>query len=471
MTKELETKVNNDWLTRQTGDPLADTGGWVIEWLWKQPEHQGKNIGQLIEYIAKHYVNDWGGKLHSFFLNSAITNAANKGREVSEVNRYFNGLLNETEPHEMGYCRILGERTKLFSAGRHNSPLSGSTAFLNFHHGFQSGLMFSKEILIRLFFLPYGSQVIGGLNAVLSANERKIERRYVYEICRKNSDRIGSRNTEGGVLKSDFTNPANALFDFAKQCLSEIREEDVVEMNLLHYTNFAAKPESNLYCFSANLFDFYRKVMQSTTQKDWQRFAHSFHRHKGATYDDAHDRYEVVEKKEKRFEEFKEFQKWYNLIYDKLLDEKPILTDFKEWSRRQFLAKKPFRIYPIVTLYQKHLFNMKEETLQKIESIAEHIVRDVKTDPTKVSRRLMQIRKAKHESDIRALLIPIIKEQYEKGEKTPIVTIREYVNVLFPDGVYGTTVKDLLLISLYEKLMAAGEVTVDTGSDDDETIA
>ena len=463
-------KVNNSWLTQRTGDPFTDTGGWVIDWLWKQPEHEQKDISQLIEFIAKHYVNDWKGKLHSFFLNSPITNPANKGREVSEVVRYFSSLINETEQHEMGYCRILGEYTKLFSAGRHNSPLSGSTAFLNFHHNFQSGLMLSKEALIRIFFLPYGTQVVGGFNAALSANEPKIERRYVYEICRENNRRVASRNTEGGVLKSVFTNPANALFDFARKCLEvDVRDDEIIEMNLIHYTNFAAKPESNLYCFSAQLFDFYRKVMQDSTKKDWKRFSHSFHRLKAATYDDVNDRYEVVEKKEKRVEDFDEFQKWYNPIYDKLLRGQPILSDFRDWSKRQLLAKKkPFQIYPIVKLYQKHLFDMKEETLQKIEAIAAHIVRDAKTDPTKVGRRVTQVRRAKHESDIRGVLIPIIKEQYEKGEKTPIVTVREYVNVLFPDGVYGTTVKDLLLISIYEKLMAEG-VPVDEGSDDAET--
>lgn len=465
MTKELDTKVNNDWLTRQTGDPLADTGGWVIEWLWKQPEHQGKEIGQLIEYIAKHYVNDWGGKLHSFFLNSAITNAANKGREVSEVNRYFNGLINETEPNEMGYCRILGERTKLFSAGRHNSPLSGSTAFLNFHHGFQSGLMFSKEVLMRLFFLPYGSQVIGGLNAVLSANEPKIEQMYVYRICKENNRRRGSTSPEIGVYKSIFTNPANALFDFANQCRSYIREGETIEMNLLHYTNFAAKPESNLYCFSAKLFDFYWTIMQNTTQKDWKRFAHSFHRQKGATYDDVNDCYQVIEKKEKRTEGFEEFQKWYNLIYDKLLDEKPILSDFREWSRRQSKEKKKIQIFKIVEIYQLKIRGMKQETLNKVRKIAEYIV----SDETKIKKRLRDLRNARNRADVRAYLVKLAHDKYVSQDANPILKLDE-INILFPDGSYGQEISDLLLISVYEQL-SEKQVFVEDEEDDTEEAA
>lgn len=462
-------KINNDWLTQRTGDYFADTGGWVIDWLWKQPEHEQKDIGQLIEYIAKHYVNDWGGKLHSFFLNSPITNPANKGREVNEVIRYFNGLLNETEQHEMGYCRILGEYTKLFSAGRNTIPLSGSTAFLNFHHNFQHGLMLSKEALIRIFFLPFGSQTVGGLNAALSANEPKIERRYVYEICRKNNGRIASRNTEGGILKSNFNNPANALFDFAKQCLNDIRDDEIIEMNLIHYTNFGAKPESNLYCFSSRLFEFYRKVMQDTTKKDWQRFAHSFHRLKGAIYDDSNDSYEVVEKKVKRTADSTVFQTWYNPIYEQLLKGYSILSILEKWSRQQLLAKKPFRIYPIVKLYQKNLFDMKEETLQKIESIAAYFVRDVDSNETKVKQRLNKLRDARHESDVRSFLLNLIKDKYQEKDGIPLITLNEYVNVLFPDGTYGATIRDLLLISIYEKLTDK-KYFIDVKADDIEPV-
>ncbi len=52
-------KINIDWLTRSTGDPFADTGGWVIKFLWEQPHLKDKNILELIEYVAKIYVADF----------------------------------------------------------------------------------------------------------------------------------------------------------------------------------------------------------------------------------------------------------------------------------------------------------------------------------------------------------------------------------------------------------------------------
>ncbi len=64
----MNEKINIEWVIRSTGDPFADTGGWVIKFLWEQPHLKDKSILELIEYVAKIYVEKWGGKLHAFFL-------------------------------------------------------------------------------------------------------------------------------------------------------------------------------------------------------------------------------------------------------------------------------------------------------------------------------------------------------------------------------------------------------------------
>jgi CRISPR-associated protein Cst1 len=49
-----------------TGDPFADTGAIVIEYLHEQnPE---KSILQLIEMVTDIYVKQWDNNLHTFFL-------------------------------------------------------------------------------------------------------------------------------------------------------------------------------------------------------------------------------------------------------------------------------------------------------------------------------------------------------------------------------------------------------------------
>ena len=47
--------LNNEWLHRLTGDPFADTGGFVIEYL--QTIKPNSSIIELIEYITNIYVN------------------------------------------------------------------------------------------------------------------------------------------------------------------------------------------------------------------------------------------------------------------------------------------------------------------------------------------------------------------------------------------------------------------------------
>ncbi len=129
--------IDYEWLTKPTGDPFADVGGFVIKYLWSIPTCEGMDIDELIEFVTKIYVNNWDGKLNTFFLNSKITQPAFKGdRKTEETLKYFNSLLNESQDCEVGYCRISGKQGKLYTAGRDNSIMSGSGTFINFHHSF-----------------------------------------------------------------------------------------------------------------------------------------------------------------------------------------------------------------------------------------------------------------------------------------------------------------------------------------------
>ncbi|MGD9556400.1 MAG: hypothetical protein AB7V25_05240 [Mangrovibacterium sp.] len=140
--KQNYNTIDYAWLTRPTGDPFADAGGFAIEYLsGKFPE---KDILELINYITKIYVEKWNGKLNAFFLNSKITQPAFQGaRKIEETNKYFEALIRETELFEIGFCRITGRETKLFFGGRDNSIMTGSGTLINFLHFFQNGISLS----------------------------------------------------------------------------------------------------------------------------------------------------------------------------------------------------------------------------------------------------------------------------------------------------------------------------------------
>lgn len=436
-------------LLTRSGDPFVDTGANVIEYLWTLPMYKGKDVLELIEAVAKIYVNNWGGKINPFFLNHQITQPAfDSERKICETIKYYRALLTNEIIGEDGYCRILGIKTKLFSAGRSNFMMAGSGTFMNFHHGFEAGLMLSKEALIRIFFVPLGTQFVGNKIAVLSSNQGDLEKLYVKSIVKNNIAKIGS-NSSDGVYKSEFTNPANALFDFAQSCIIsfDLDENTKTELNLFHFTNFGASPEINLHRFSSNLFDFYRIVLRRYNS-EWLKFAHSFHRTKDAIYIQEQDKFEISDKKAKRIVHFDEFQTWYNSLYAKLLAGQNIRIDFLNYSRRQYELEKSFNIFTIVSLYQKYFSNMTELTLKKIEEIADFII----VDDSKIKKRLSKLRASKHEGQIREFLLDLIKDKYDKQDGQPLIRLREYVLDLFPDGTFGSEIRDLLLISLYEKL-------------------
>jgi CRISPR-associated protein Cst1 len=439
-------------LIQRSGDPFADTGAWVIETLHQK--HPGKDILGLIEHVAKIYALDWDAKINAFFLNSTITHHSRKGAEkVAATLEFYKSLLDETAPHTEGYCRLLGQKAKLFPAGRDNHILCGSGTFINFHHAFQPGMMLSKEALIRIFFVPLGAVTVGNLVAVIGSNQEKIEKWFVQENYDENIKRLANKSSEG-VLSSEFKNPANALFNFAKKSLNryadQLPEEEPIEINLYHFSNFGAEPKISLHCFSAPLFKFYRKVLNSRYRRDWERFVNSHYRNENATFEEGRteDYFTVKEKKEVTTVGEDVFCTWSNPIYNTLLRGEDILRLFKAWSARQFKAQKPFHITHIVHLYQTFLKGMREETLKKIEVIADYIVRD----PNKRKQRLGSLRGIGNMSAFRRYLLELIHANAQEKVEKPLISLREYVNYLFPDGSHGMEIRDLLLISVYEKL-------------------
>ncbi|MBK8428070.1 MAG: hypothetical protein IPL27_19835 [Lewinellaceae bacterium] len=77
---------------------------------------------------------------------------------------------------------------------------------------FDEGIRLSKEVLIRLFFVPFGVRQIGGMVGVITSNLESITEKYVQENCQKNIAELGS-GMGTGVLKHDISNPINAFSD------------------------------------------------------------------------------------------------------------------------------------------------------------------------------------------------------------------------------------------------------------------
>lgn len=460
-----------DWLTKVTGDPFADTGGIVIKYLWSLPHLKDKNILELIDFAANIYVNKWDGKLHAFFLNSRITQPAFIGqRKIDEALKYYKGLINGTENHQEGYCRISGRKTKLYLAGRDNHILSGSGTFVNFHHNFESGLFLSKEVLIRIFFVPLGLVQLSDKVAMLNSNYEKVTEFFVERNFKENLNAI-SNGTAEGVLRSEFNNPANALFNFADNYLNthlkgllngdeeELFNEANITLTLYHFTNFGASPEVIIYVLESKVFKFYAFCNRILFKKDWNQFLRFNYRnskYKGASFNEDK---EIWESKNEGLE-YETYKIWRNDVLEKLLTGKSILGNILRWN-----VTHPFP-FIIVEKYQTIIKNMEKKTIDKIRQIADFIV--INRDTGFITKSIKRLNGEKTAHGLRQFIVKLNSENYQKDGEQPLVTVQDYADYLFPDGGNWREVRDVLLIAIYEKLHEAN-IAVEVPVLEDET--
>lgn len=465
---EKEININNDWLTRATGDPFADTGGAVIKYL--REKYPQKDILELIADVANIYVNKWAGKINPFFLNSAITQPAFKGeKKIQETLKYFRSLLNDSAPNEDGFCRISGQKTKLYKAGRDNSLLSGSGTFVNFHHSFQQGIMLSKEIIIRMFFVPLGTILIGGRIAIIQSNSEEVNDFFAQQNVRLNLGNL-AMSMSGGVLKSKHTIPANALFQFVDDLISsQIKSVSIdkgTSLSLFHLTNFGASPELIIYSLPSIVFQFYSTCQSPRFKEDWQSFVSAHYRnskYKGAKYDLGTSNYQLITKGKTETIPFEDYGLWRNEVLESLLNGKPLLKFFLTWGRKH---KFNFRI---IEIYQKHVCNMKQETLDKIKELALFITNQ-NEDAIKKSIKALDGYKSGYELR-RFFLKRIVAKNYNDGTENPIITMEDLVYYLFPDDISWKDIRDILLFAIYQELHAKNiKVNADLEEESDNNI-
>lgn len=440
------TSINYEKLWSPSGDVFADAGSYALKYLSERlPD---KDILELIDFATDIYVNKWGGKLNPFFLNSTITQPAFKGeKKTTETHKYFISLLNESSPSIDGVCRILGIRTKLFSAGRNNSVLTGSGTFANFHHHFEEGLMLSKEALIRFHFLPLATEMLTGRLCVINSSNSKISELYAYNCCEKNLANI-AHNISEGVLMNPSKNPSTAIFRFLDKILLMAGTDCSGFIDLYHFTNFGATPDLQIYTLPFEAFDFYKETQKPNNRETWQRFVSAYYRKpsdlKKAEFDKKTLTFNVLEKKEERIVEENEYKYWNNTIYQNLINQKSILHQILKWS-----VNNTFNIN-LVKCYLYNILKMKKETIDKIMTLANFVVDNTKeADFKKVLTKLNGI---KSSSLLRKFLLTIVEKNFHDGNAEPIITVQDYTEYLFPDDNFWKEIRDVLLIAIYQKL-------------------
>jgi len=444
-----------DYRSKPTGDPFIDTGGLVLQVL-----HQNfpdKTLLQIIEFATDVYIEKWKEKLHAIFhTNSKILNPSTKGKHKQDTLEFFQTLIlgQPIKDSIEGYCKTCGNKGRLYVNSREFFPLSGSGAFVNFHHFHEKGTYLCNQCSIKLFFVPLGVLQLGGNIGLLQVQSEKSKRFLIKNIIQENLDKI-SRQTSEGILKSKFSNPKNALFEFASQIITDVQDEEFADfLQLFHFTNFGATPNCDMYVLPNPVFKFLNKVIFHH-RKSWYYFVHRYFYLKGAEWNGEKNSWVKVTKKEQVVLAEDEYLNNKNNVFERLLANKSILPQLLKIHREHYYQQlEPFSLM-IAIHYVKEVSGMSNEQLELIRRIAS-VVLELSRKENNYKKYLTMLEGAGKAHMLRGALIKIIKENYKYGAHEPLIRLEEYVHYLFPDGQYWGEVRDLLLIHLYEKLHEEG---------------
>lgn len=430
--------INYDKLWSPSGDVFADAGGYALKYLSEKfPE---KDILELIEYATEIYVDKWVKSIYQFFPNCPILqNKGNSIKQKEDTIKYFVSLLNNQNAVNVDYCRILGFKTELFLARRNNSILTGAGSFANCHHYFEDGLPVSKEVIIRFYFLPFGSEMLCGKLCVIHSNNPLTSEFYVRECCDLNIRQLGQNITDS-ISNNYSQNVSTAIFRFLDAVFLNVQNEKFEYITLYNYTNYNQGPDLQVYYLPFEAFDFYRETQRSIYKDSWNKFVARYYGGENNPYDEASN---TISYKKKNVGE-SEFKYWKNTIYERLINQQSILPQILEWS-----VDNLFDIY-LLKCYLYNILKMKKESIDKIMMLADFVVDNTKeVDMKKVLSKLNGI---KSSFLLRKFLLKIVERNFSDGNSDPIITVQDYTEYLFPEDNFWKEIRDVLLIAIYQRL-------------------
>ena len=439
-----------------TGDPFVDLGSLVLKTI-KQRFDEKSDL-EIVKYVVDIYLKNWKQKLHSIFhTNSKILNPSTKGKHEKNTTEYYKSIIKNDKIGRClddGFCKICGKKGLLYQNTREFFPNTGSGAFVNFHHAHESGIYLCNECTLKLFFVPLGAIIVAGKNGFLHSQSDKVIQFWQKRVIIENLNKI-SKNSSEGILRTDYSNPENALFYLAGEIIQEISDENFSDyLQLYNFTNFGATPDCTIYVMPNPVFNFLNKVIRYY-RKPWHKFINRYYRIKGTKWDFENQQWIQEKKKQTEVLAEKDYLNNPNEIYQKLLANRSILRKFLTAQKNHFNYKLEKFPIEITHYYITEVLNMTKEQVGVIARIAD-VIFELSRKENNYKKYLFMLESAGKAFQLRGALLKIIKANFQSGAKEPLIRMEDYVNYLFPDGQYWGEVRDLLLIHLYEKLHDEG---------------
>ena len=301
-----------------------------------------------------------------------------------------------------------------------------------------------------MFFIPLGAQLLLGKVAIIQSNQKEISEFYAKNNCSDSLDNISHLQAE--ILRSKFSNPANAIFEFIDKLINDnpnlIEKGENTSLTLYLASNFGASTELQIYQLPATVFLFYSYCHKINYKQDWQNFVrvhYSNSKKIGAKYDCKDETFKIDKKGEIETINIDEYKTWTNRIYNKLLNGQSIVPEFFRW------AKKGNKLhFDIIRVYQQNIRNMKKETIDKLLGLADFIINDRSED--EIKKLISKLNGASKAYELRRFLLSLVSENYSKDNKEPLITVKDYTDYLFSDAGNTGELRDVLLIAIYQKM-------------------
>ncbi len=206
------------------GNPFVDAGvSAICEYLKKEADEITQNdlIGIIDTFAPIICTPAWSKNLFSIFPNGAVTNPANKGKDITELlkSNWISYFTDVEEIGETGDCAGCGRRSANRYLTKMDVPLTGSGELRNFFPLFGSGVGYCSACALAIQFSPLAFVAVGGKFLMVHTNCWKWQRVWARECIRNVSIQISLRQFTG-CLNSGYANPRNGLFAVTQDLMS-----------------------------------------------------------------------------------------------------------------------------------------------------------------------------------------------------------------------------------------------------------
>jgi CRISPR-associated protein Cst1 len=446
-----------------TGNPFVDAGiAAMLAWSEKtRPEELSlEDLTALKAALLNLYMTPaWAKAMFSVFVNYPINNPSFRGeaRRREALEKFLDELFRGVQPllSDQGDCMACGRRSVRKPKNRQHVPMTGSGGLRNYFSHAAEGADYCDTCAFAIQYVPLTLFACGKLLLLQSNSYRVLRvwaRRAVTAIQRQSA--LGEYT---GCFNEGYLNARNALFHITQDLILSHEErwaEEYATIRLYHFTNYIQGPDLDIYDLPAPVFRFLAQVRLHERYTDWRRIVRRSYR--------VSRRPRQQTTKDSEQEAYKNSR---NDVYERLLNHQSIIAYFLDISR-----KLAYGGWDLLTLYLQEVLHMDPIRIVTLKRVGDDLADAIRTMPNG-ERRLGQLERAASYATFRNVLRRLIHDRLALGVPTPLFTLDEYAEQLFPEGALGwKETQDLLIFRLYEQLhgwfLEQGVIVTDEEADE-----